>query len=115
VRAACPSIRAKPGQGKGGCAARRRLGFAGGFFAAYAKLTRFVWRDCDADAGRFTAPEPMGAKGGDKGWQAIRAGGPENRVDGITGVLRPEWEKPAGVRVIPPAATPRLTASRFLA
>lgn len=31
-------------------------------------LTRFVWRDYDADTGPFTALAPMGAQGGDKDW-----------------------------------------------
>jgi len=35
---------------------RLPLGFAGGLFDADTGLTRFVWRDYDADTGRFTAP-----------------------------------------------------------
>jgi hypothetical protein len=31
------------------------LGFAGGLFDPDTGLTRFVWRDYDADTGRFTA------------------------------------------------------------
>jgi len=47
---------------------RLPLGFAGGLFDADTCLTRFPWRDYDADTGRFTALAPMGAKGGDSDW-----------------------------------------------
>lgn len=43
---------------------RLPIGFAGGLFDADTGLTRFVWRDYDVDTGRFTALDPMGAKGG---------------------------------------------------
>jgi len=42
---------------------------------------RFVWRDYDADTGRFTALDPMGAKGGDKDWYGYCVDDPVNRVD----------------------------------
>ncbi|GAB6127344.1 RHS repeat domain-containing protein [Humidesulfovibrio idahonensis] len=51
-----------------GDAVRLPLGFAGGLFDADTGLTRFVWRDYDADTGRFTALDPPWAKGGDKDW-----------------------------------------------
>lgn len=38
---------------------RLPLGFAGGLHDADTGLTRFVWRDYDADTGRFTGPDPM--------------------------------------------------------
>ena len=44
-------------------------------------LTRFVWRDYDADTGRFTAPAPMGANGGDSDWYGYCVDDPGNRVD----------------------------------
>jgi RHS repeat-associated protein len=36
------------------------IGFAGGLFDADTCLTRFPWRDYDADTGRFTALDPHG-------------------------------------------------------
>jgi len=42
---------------------------------------RFVWRDDDADTGRFTALDPMGAKGGDSDWYGYCVDDPVNRVD----------------------------------
>ena len=50
---------------------RLPLGFAGGLFDGDTGLTRFVWRDYDADTGRFTALDPMGAKGGDMDWCCV--------------------------------------------
>jgi RHS repeat-associated protein len=47
---------------------RLPIGFAGGLFDADTGLTRFVWRDYDADTGRFTALNPMDATGGDSDW-----------------------------------------------
>ncbi len=64
-----------------GDAVRLPLGFAGGLFDADTGLTRFVWRDYDADTGRFTALDPMGAKGGDKDWYGYCVDDPVNRVD----------------------------------
>jgi len=60
---------------------RLPLGFAGGLFDADTGLTRFVWRDYDADTGRFTALDPMGEKGGDKDWYGYCVDDPVNRVD----------------------------------
>jgi RHS repeat-associated protein len=64
-----------------GDAVRLPLGFAGGLFDADTGLTRFVWRDYDADTGRFTALDPMGAKGGDKDWYGYCVDDPVNRTD----------------------------------
>jgi RHS repeat-associated protein len=60
---------------------RLPLGFAGGLFDADTGLTRFVWRDYDADTGRFTALDPLGAKGGDSDWYGYCVDDPVNRVD----------------------------------
>ncbi len=60
---------------------RLPIGFAGGLFDADTGLTRFVWRDYDADTGRFTALDPMGAKGGDNDWYGYCVDDPVNRVD----------------------------------
>jgi len=60
---------------------RLPLGFAGGLFDPDTGLTRFVWRDYDADTGRFTALDPMGKKGGDSDWYGYCVDDPVNRVD----------------------------------
>jgi len=64
-----------------GDAVRLPIGFAGGFFDADTGLTRFVCRDYDADTGRFTALDPMGAKGGDSDWYGYCVDDPVNRLD----------------------------------
>lgn len=64
-----------------GHAVRLPIGFAGGLFDADTSLTRFVWRDYDADTGRFTALDPLGAKGGDSDWYGYCVDDPVNRVD----------------------------------
>ena len=61
--------------------ARLPLGFAGGLFDADTGLTRFVWRDYEADTGRFTALDPLGKKGGDNDWYGYCVDDPVNRVD----------------------------------
>ena len=60
---------------------RLPIGFAGGLFDADTGLTRFVWRDYDADTGSFTALDPLGEKGGDKDWYGYCVDDPVNRVD----------------------------------
>ena len=40
-----------------------------------------MWRDYDADTGRFTAFDPKGAKGGDSDWYGYCVDDPVNRVD----------------------------------
>ncbi|MDQ7835907.1 MAG: RHS repeat-associated core domain-containing protein, partial [Humidesulfovibrio sp.] len=60
---------------------RLPIGFAGGLFDADTGLTRFVWRDYDADTGRFTALDPLGNKGGDSDWYGYCVDDPVNRVD----------------------------------
>jgi RHS repeat-associated protein len=60
---------------------RLPLGFAGGLFDADTGLTRFVWRDYDAETGRFTALDPLGARGGDADWYGYCVDDPVNRVD----------------------------------
>jgi len=64
-----------------GDAVRLPIGFAGGLFDADTGLTRFVWRDYDADTGRFTALDPLGAKGGDSDWYGYCVDDRVNRVD----------------------------------
>ena len=60
---------------------RLPLGFAGGLFDADTGLTRFPWRDYDADTGRFTALDPLREKGGDPDWYGYCVDDPVNRVD----------------------------------
>ncbi len=60
---------------------RLPLGFAGGLYDADTGLTRFPWRDYDADTGRFTALDPLGKKGGDRDWYGYCVDDPVNRVD----------------------------------
>ncbi len=57
------------------------LGFAGGLFDPDTGLTRFVWRDYDAETGRFTALDPLREKGGDTDWYGYCVDDPVNRVD----------------------------------
>lgn len=82
------------------------IGFAGGLFDPETGLTRFPWRDYDADTGRFTALDPMGTKGGDTDWYGYCVDDPVNRVDvwglwslfGIefSGDGRPAWQPKYG-------------------
>ena len=62
------------------CHARQSI--AGGLYDPDTGLTRFVWRDYDADTGRFTALDPLGKKGGDKDWYGYCVDDPVNRVYG---------------------------------
>ena len=70
---------------------RLPLGFAGGLFDADTGLTRFVWRDYDADTGRFTALDPLGKKGGDNDWYGYCLDDPINRAD-VWGLEDSWWD-----------------------
>ncbi|MDQ7834777.1 MAG: RHS repeat-associated core domain-containing protein [Humidesulfovibrio sp.] len=70
---------------------RLPIGFAGGLFDADTGLTRFVWRDYDADTGRFTALDPLGKKGGDSDWYGYCVDDPVNRVD-VRGLANSFWD-----------------------
>jgi len=74
---------------------RLPLGFAGGLFDADTGLTRFVWRDYDADTGRFTALDPLGEKGGDNDWYGYCLDDPVNRAD-VWGLEDSWWDGPGG-------------------
>jgi RHS repeat-associated protein len=74
---------------------RLPLGFAGGLFDADTGLTRFVWRDYDADTGRFTALDPLGEKGGDNDWYGYCLDDPINRAD-VWGLEDSWWDGPGG-------------------
>ncbi|MDQ7836107.1 MAG: RHS repeat-associated core domain-containing protein, partial [Humidesulfovibrio sp.] len=75
-------------------------GFAGGLFDADTGLTRFVWRDYDADTGRFTALDPLGKKGGDSDWYGYCVDDPVNRVDVWGLEWEWDWSKSAGGRIV---------------
>jgi len=49
-----------------------------------------VWRDYDADTGRFTALDPLGEKGGDSDWYGYCVDDPVNRVD-VWGLEDEPW------------------------
>jgi len=70
---------------------RLPLGFAGELFDADSGLTRFVWRDYDADTGRFTALDPLREKGGDKDWYGYCVDDPVNRLD-VWGLADSFWD-----------------------
>ncbi|MBK6813699.1 MAG: hypothetical protein IPG81_33410 [Sandaracinaceae bacterium] len=56
------------------------FGYAGGLYDADTGLVRFGVRDYDADAGRWTAPEPLGFAA-EASWYRYAAGDPVNFVD----------------------------------
>lgn len=57
------------------------FGFAGGLFDVHTGLTRFGTRDYDAEAGRWTAVDPIGFRGGDTNLYRYVSNDPVNRVD----------------------------------
>jgi hypothetical protein len=57
-----------------------------------------LFTDDDADTGRFTALDPMGAKGGDKDWYGYCVDDPVNRVDAWG--LEDDWWDGAGGRIV---------------
>jgi RHS repeat-associated protein len=57
------------------------LGFAGGLHDRDMGLVRFGWRDYDTFTGRWTAPDPIGDKGGDPDWYGYCLDDPVNGVD----------------------------------
>ncbi|MBI5520608.1 MAG: RHS repeat-associated core domain-containing protein [Desulfovibrio sp.] len=85
-----------------GSALRLPIGFAGGLFDADTGLTRAHsitgWRDYDADTGRFTALDPVGAKGGDKDWYGYCVDAPVNRVDAWG--LEDSWWDGSGGKIV---------------
>ena len=73
------------------------LGFAGGLYDPDTKLTRFGYRDYDAETGKWTAKDPIGFAGGDTNLYGYVLGDPVNFVD-PTGLIH--YNKP------PPATVP---------
>ena len=57
------------------------LGYAGGLYDPHTGLTRFGWRDYDADTARWTALDPLGDGGGDSDWYGYCLDDPVNLYD----------------------------------
>lgn len=57
------------------------FGFAGGLYDQETKLTRFGYRDYDAETGKWTAKDPIGFDGGDTNLYGYVLGDPVNFVD----------------------------------
>ena len=57
------------------------FGFAGGLYDPDTKLTRFGYRDYDAETGKWTAKDPIGFDGGDTNLYGYVLGDPVNLVD----------------------------------
>ena len=67
------------------------FGFAGGFYDPDTGLTRFGYRDYDAETGKWTAKDPIGFNGGDTNLYGYVLGDPVNFVDpeGLFGTSSP--------------------------
>jgi len=78
---------------------RLPLGFAGGLLDTDTGLTRFVWRDYDADTGRFTALDPLGKTGGDGDWYGYCGDDPVKRVD-VWGLKVEFCKRPVNQRLL---------------
>ncbi|MEN8123346.1 MAG: RHS repeat-associated core domain-containing protein [Bacteroidota bacterium] len=57
------------------------FGFAGGLYDPDTGLTRFGYRDYDAETGKWTAKDPIGFAGGDSNLYGYVLGDPVNFVD----------------------------------
>nr|WP_287411875.1 RHS repeat-associated core domain-containing protein [Pseudodesulfovibrio sp.] len=57
------------------------IGFAGGLHDRDLGFVRFGWRDYDVNTGRWTAPDPIGDKGGDPDWYGYCLDDPVNNLD----------------------------------
>lgn len=57
------------------------FGFAGGLYDQDTKLTRFGYRDYDAETGKWTAKDPIGFAGGDTNLYGYVLGDPVNLAD----------------------------------
>ncbi len=60
---------------------RAPIGFAGGLHDRDLGFVRFGWRDYDTFTSRWTAPDPIGDKGGDPDWYGYCLDDPVNGVD----------------------------------
>ena len=59
------------------------FGFAGGLYDFDTKLTRFGYRDYDAQTGKWTAKDPIGFNGGDTNLYGYVLGDPVGFVDAL--------------------------------
>jgi len=59
------------------------IGFAGGLHDRDTGFVRFGWRDYDTFTGRWTAPDPIGDRGGDPDWYGYCLDDPVNEVDPV--------------------------------
>ncbi len=59
------------------------FGFGGGLYDPATGLVRFGARDYDADAGRWTSPDPLGFGGGDANLYAYVGNDPVNLIDPV--------------------------------
>jgi RHS repeat-associated protein len=66
------------------------IGFAGGLHDRDLGFVRFGWRDYDTFTSRWTAPDPIGDKGGDPDWYGYCLDDPVNGVDplGLMGLFQ---------------------------
>jgi RHS repeat-associated protein len=79
---------------------RLPLGFAGGLHDRDLGFVRFGWRDYDVRTGRWTAPDPIGDKGGDPDWYGYCLDDPVSKTDPL-GLLTNEYgEKIPDGRII---------------
>ena len=78
-------------------ALRIPIGFAGGLHDRDLGFVRFGWRDYDTFTSRWTAPDPLGDKGGDPDWYGYCLDDPVNGVDPLGLRLRVGSRKAKGV------------------
>ena len=92
---------------------RLPLGFAGGLHDRDLGFVRFGWRDYDVRTGRWTAPDPIGNKGGDPDWYGYCLDDPVNGVDPL-GLWTNEYgeEIPKGRTIV--EVLPDLIATPFM-
>ncbi|WP_419786753.1 RHS repeat domain-containing protein [Pseudodesulfovibrio sp.] len=74
------------------------IGFAGGLHDRDLGFVRFGWRDYDTFTDRWTAPDPLGDKGGDPDWYGYCLDDPVNGNDPLG--LFWEWAIGQGVRQV---------------
>ena len=68
------------------------FGFAGGLYDEDTKLTRFGYRDYDAETGKWTAKDPIGFTGGDTNLYGYVLNDPVNWID-PWGLESSYWER----------------------
>ena len=94
------------------------FGFAGGLYDAATGLTHFGERDYDADAGRFTAKDPVLFTSGETNLYAYVFGDPINRIDpegtgNKIGPLNIDLSKPTPITLDPNALLDSLSGAEF--